>query len=56
MNNRKSSWVKVIQEKKKKGPGRPKGSKDKDKTETVKSRVFVRRSERNVNKNIDKER
>ena len=34
----------------------PKGPKDKDKTETVKSRVFVRRSERNVNKNIDKER
>jgi len=38
----------------KKGPGRPKGSKGKDKTEFVKSRVFVRRSERNMNKNIDK--
>ena len=43
-------------EEEEKGPSGPKGPKDKDKTETVKSRVFVRRSERNVNKNIDKER
>ena len=31
-----------------------KGQKSKDKTDFVESRVFVRRSERNANKNIDK--
>ena len=36
------------QEKVKKGPGRPKGSKNKDKTKVVKSRVFSRRSARNI--------
>ena len=41
-------------EKVEKGPGRLKGSKNKAKTETVTSRVFVRRSKRNINKNIDK--
>ena len=35
------------QEKVKKGPGRPKGSKKKDKTEMVKSQVFTRKSGRN---------
>ena len=35
-----------------KGPGRPKGAKNKDKTEVVTSRVFVRRSERNIKKTL----
>ena len=36
------------QEKVKKGPGRPKGSRNKDKTEMVKSQVFTRKSRRNI--------
>ena len=36
------------QENFKKGPGRPKGSTNKDKTKVVKSRVFSRRSARNI--------